>query len=222
MVAVGFPASMGKPGTAVALAPMSRARPRPQPAATGGGDVRIIGGRFRGSRLPVPNLPGLRPSSDRMRETLFNWLQFELAGAQALDLFAGSGALGFEAASRGAAQVLMIEREPAVAAGLRASAQRLGAAVEVLAEDALAWLARPALRRFDLVFVDPPFAGDLLPAVLTRLPAHLAERAWVYVESAPGQIAALPPGWQMHRELSTRHAHGRLFRLLAPSAPLQP
>lgn len=157
-----------------------------------------------------------------MRETLFNWLQFELAGATVLDLFAGSGALGFEAASRGAASVLMIEREPAVAASLRASAERLGAAVEVLAEDALAWLARPAVRRIDLAFVDPPFAADLLPTALQRLSAHLAERAWVYVESAPDQAPTLPAGWRLHRELSTRHAHGRLYRLESPAVPAAP
>jgi 16S rRNA (guanine966-N2)-methyltransferase len=196
---------------------MSRARPQASQAPAAG-EVRIIGGRFRGSRLPVPNLAGLRPSSDRMRETLFNWLQFELAGVQVLDLFAGSGALGFEAVSRGAGRVLMIEREPVAAASLRASALRLGAEAEVLAEDALAWLARPPLRAFDLAFVDPPFAAELLPRVLAQLSAHLAARAWVYVESAPGWVPTLPEGWRLHRELATRHAHGRLFRVEVAAA----
>src|SRR5690606_15336453 len=123
------------------------------------GRIRIIGGTLRGSRLDVPDRPGLRPTADRVRETLFNWLQPVLPGARCLDAFAGTGALGLEAASRGAASVLALERDPALATALRAAVQRLGATtVEVHAADALAWLARPPDRRFDIVFLDPPFA----------------------------------------------------------------
>lgn len=190
------------------------------PAADG--EVRIIGGRLRGSRLKFPALPGLRPSSDRMRETLFNWLMHETAGRACLDLFAGSGALGFEAASRAAAPVLLIERDPAAAAALRASAQRLGAGLDVQVGDAIAWLRQPPARTWDLAFIDPPFAAGLHDTAIGLVDAHLAERALVYVESAPGPAPAVPPHWQLHRELATRHAHGRLYlrTRASPESPL--
>ncbi|SDE10126.1 16S rRNA (guanine(966)-N(2))-methyltransferase RsmD [Aquimonas voraii] len=200
---------------------MSRTSKRaPLPAADG--EVRIIGGRLRGSRLKFPALPGLRPSSDRMRETLFNWLMHETAGRACLDLFAGSGALGFEAASRGATPVLLIERDPAAAAALRTSAQRLGAALDVHLGDALAWLRQPPARGWQLVFIDPPFAAGVQASVIGLVDAHLAERAFVYVESAPGPAPVVPAHWQLHRELATRHAHGRLYLCdrARPESPL--
>lgn len=196
---------------------MTPRRPKPSPALTG--HVRIIGGRLRGSRLPVPAVAGLRPTSDRVRETLFNWLMFELAGRRVLDLFAGSGALGFEAASRGATRVLMVERDPIGLACLRESAARLAPEVEVRAGDALALLAQPPVERWDVVFLDPPFSADLHAACLTALPAHLAERAWVYVEAPIGLALSLPPGWRLHRELSTREACGRLYRVDTVAGP---
>jgi 16S rRNA (guanine966-N2)-methyltransferase len=129
------------------------------------GVVRIIGGRWRGSKLSVAEVAGLRPTADRVRETLFNWLQPKLAGARVLDLFAGTGALGLEAASRGAGTVVLIERDPALAASLRATAARLAAdgpsVVEIVCNDALQWLSRAPGIQFDLVFVDPPFADAL-------------------------------------------------------------
>jgi 16S rRNA (guanine966-N2)-methyltransferase len=185
--------------------------PKRAPAPAAEGEVRIIGGRLRGSRLRFPALQGLRPSSDRVRETLFNWLMHELAGRACLDLFAGSGALGFEAASRGAAPVLLIERDAAAAAALRASAQRLGAGLDVHLGDALAWLRQPPARGWQLVFIDPPFAAGLQQTVVDLVEPHLAERAFVYVESAPGAAPGVPPHWRLHRELATRHAHGRLY-----------
>ena len=195
--------------------------PRLPPAASkparAPGQVRIIGGRWRGSKLPVPELPGLRPSSDRLRETLFNWLQGELAGARVLDLFAGTGALGLEAASRGAARVDFVEQAPAAVTALRAAVARLGAAegppMAVHAADALAWLSDPAQGPFDLVFVDPPFAAGLWAPALAALMPRLAGRAWVYVESPAGSPAAVPAGWRLHRELRTREAHGGLYRV---------
>lgn len=173
--------------------------------------MRIIGGRLRGSRLKFPALPGLRPSSDRMRETLFNWLMHDVAGHACLDLFAGSGALGFEAASRGASPTLLIERDPAAAAALRASAERLDAPLDVQAGDAMAWLQQPPRQRWQLVFVDPPFSAGLHAQVGELLGPHLAERAFVYMESAPGSPPHVPAHWHLHRELQTRHAHGRLY-----------
>jgi 16S rRNA (guanine966-N2)-methyltransferase len=181
--------------------------------------VRIIAGSLRGSKLPVPERPGLRPTSDRARETLFNWLQHEVAGRRVLDLFAGSGALGFEAASRGAAEVLLVERDAQLAASLRESAQRLHAdQVEVECADALAWLARPPDRAFDLVFLDPPFGAGLHAPVAQALASWLAAEAWVYVEHGAEATFQPPPGWRLHREGATKEARHRLFRVETPGA----
>jgi 16S rRNA (guanine966-N2)-methyltransferase len=184
----------------------------PRPA----GQVRIIGGSLRGSKLPVPDVPGLRPSSDRVRETLFNWLQFELAGARVLDAFAGTGALGFEAASRGAREVRLLERDPALAEALRTNARRLHAdAVRVEAADALAWLARPADAAFDVAFLDPPFGAGLLEAAAYALAPWLAPEAWIYVEAAADASPALPAEWREHRRGRTREVGFALYRRAA-------
>lgn len=162
------------------------------------GKVRIIGGRWKRSRLPVPDVKGLRPTPDRVRETLFNWLQTKLPGARCLDLFAGTGALGLEAASRGASQVLLVDNDPQVVQHLRAQVQRLGADHVVVQEtNASTLLGRPA-EPFDIVFLDPPFASGML----TSLCRSLEERGWlsvgglVYLEgerSAPDLV--LPGNW---------------------------
>jgi 16S rRNA (guanine966-N2)-methyltransferase len=182
------------------------------------GVVRIIGGEWRGTRLPVADLDGLRPTADRVRETLFNWLQPKIAGARVLDLFAGSGALGFEAVSRGAREVLLVEREPGIARTLRDTADRLkaGERVHIVQADALAWLQAPLHGRFDLVFVDPPFDAELWPRVLERLPPWLADDAWLYLET-PAQGATAPgPAWQPHREGRTREVRYGLYRRVRP------
>lgn len=177
------------------------------------GQVRVIAGTLRGSKLPVADLPGLRPTGERARETLFNWLQGEVAGKRALDLFAGSGALGFEAASRGAASVVLVERDARQAASLRDSATRLHAeAVVVECADALAWLARTPEPRFELAFLDPPFDSGLHAAAARALLTWLAPRAWVYVELGKATEFAPPAGWQLHREGATREARQLLFR----------
>jgi len=177
------------------------------------GVVRIIGGRWRGSKLPVADFAGLRPSADRVRETLFNWLQPMLAGARVLDLFAGTGALGFEAASRGAAKVVLVERDPGLVANLRATATRLraGDEVEVVGDDALGWLARAPDRKFDLVFLDPPFAAALWQPALAALAPWLAEDAWLYLES-PRDASFVTDGWVLHREGHTRDVRYALYR----------
>jgi 16S rRNA (guanine966-N2)-methyltransferase len=181
------------------------------------GTVRIIGGRWRGSKLPVADAAGLRPTADRVRETLFNWLQPRIVGARVLDLFAGTGALGLEAASRGAERVVLVERDPALATGLRASADRLAgkedaSRVEVVCGDALCWLARVPDRGFDLAFVDPPFASGLwLPALAALLP-WLTPDAWLYVESPREASAHVGPEWLLHRDGSTRDVHFALYR----------
>ena len=183
------------------------------------GQVRIIGGSLRGSKLPVVDRPGLRPTSDRARETLFNWLQQEVAGRRVLDLFAGSGALGFEAASRGAAEVLLLERDPALAQVLRDNATRLKTPqVRVEAVDALAWLSRTPDRRVDLAFVDPPFAAGLWTRVAAALSPWLADDARVYVELARDAEFAAPAGWTLHREGTGRETRHLLFRTM-PAGP---
>lgn len=180
--------------------------------------MRIIAGRWRGSRLAVADVPGLRPTSDRVRETLFNWLMPYLPGAQVLDAFAGSGALGLEAASRGAAQVLLLEREPRLVQSLAQQMQKLEGAhetISVMQGDTLALLPTLAQQgqKFDIAFIDPPFAENLWDGVLPRLLPLMNTGAMLYVEmpkNAPP--AALPQDWQLHREIATREMVGRLYR----------
>ena len=190
------------------------------------GKVRIIAGRWRGTRLPVPDRPGLRPTADRVRETVFNWLQPMLPGARVLDLFAGSGALGLEAVSRGAARAVLVERDPALASALRAVAARLqgGDGIQVVQGDALAWLHTQPAGGFDLAFVDPPFDANLWGGVLPALLPHLAPQAWLYVES-PHDAQSAPPGqWDLHREGRTREVRYALYRRRAagPADTLRP
>ena len=148
--------------------------------------MRIIAGQWRGRKLAFPDAGGLRPTSDRMRETLFNWLQPVLPGASCLDLFAGSGALGFEAASRGAAKVVMLDSARDVVGALQENAKLLSAStVQVCQQDAASYLATGP-RPFDVVFLDPPFdSPELMLHSLARLsaPGWLAPGAWVYVET---------------------------------------
>ena len=165
--------------------------------------VRIIGGEHRGRKLPFPDLPGLRPSGDRVRETLFNWLQPGIVNARCLDLFAGSGALGLEAASRGAREVVMLDLAPRVVRQLEANRELLGLTqVEVVKTDALLWLQQDA-RPFDVVFVDPPFAANLLGEVCNRLEigGWLAADALIYLEDDAGRgFPSLPTNWQWYRQ----------------------
>lgn len=187
----------------------------PRPPATGvPGRVRLIGGKWRGTRLDVPDAPGLRPTSDRVRETLFNWLMPVLPGARVLDLFAGSGALGLEALSRGAASAVLVERDRALATALTRTLSRLegGDAAEVINADALGWLANGRGERFDLAFLDPPFAAGLWESVIPRLVDRLSPTAWLYVESPAGQAPSLPADWHLHREGGTREVRYALYR----------
>lgn len=171
-------------------------------AARGRHEVRIIGGSWRGRKLRFPTGTTIRPSPDRVRETLFNWLAPGIRGARCLDLFAGSGALGFEALSRGAAGAVLVDSDPVVVGYLQRLAGELGAeGVELCQADALAWLGQ-ARGPFDIVFLDPPFGAGLLPGLLACLdrPGRLADGARVYIESpaAEGE-PALPAGWNLHR-----------------------
>ncbi|HEY4530642.1 MAG TPA: 16S rRNA (guanine(966)-N(2))-methyltransferase RsmD [Luteimonas sp.] len=195
--------------------------PRPPSRTAAPGSVRIIGGRWRGSKLPVASAPGLRPTSDRARETLFNWLQPVLPGARVLDLFAGSGALGLEALSRGARELVMVERDPALAQSLRETCARLdaGEAATVLRADALQLLRAPLHGRFDLVFLDPPFDSGAWDDVLAGLGAWVSDAAWLYIESPAAAPAEPDSGWRLHRESSTRDARHALFRREAAPGP---
>jgi 16S rRNA (guanine966-N2)-methyltransferase len=148
-----------------------------------GNSVRIIGGEYRSRILHFPDATGLRPTPDRVRETLFNWLGQRLHGLACLDAFAGSGALGFEAASRGAARVLMLERDSKARDALRQNAGLLQASVvEILQMDALVYLSRPG-ESFDLIFLDPPFDKDLMAAALQSAATRLRPGGKIYAES---------------------------------------
>src|SRR5213596_2092469 len=169
--------------------------------AAGRNQVRIIGGEWRSRIISFPSRPDLRPTPDRVRETVFNWLGQDLTGKSCLDLFAGSGALGFEAASRGAARVVMVESDRAAFSALEAARDRIGArAVDMVRSDANEYLAH-SRDRFDVVFLDPPFRQNALPAVLERLEDRLAPAARVYLESA----APAEPG-ERWRELKRARA----------------
>jgi len=173
----------------------------------------------------VPSVGGLRPTADALRETLFNWLQPCLTGARVLDLFAGTGALGLEAASRGAEQVLLIERDARAAAQLQANCEMLGASgVRVRRDDALRLLraAPPDGQPFDIALVDPPFGQDRVPTVLAGLNAHgwlhRGSRVYVEIESDAVLDFVEAGGWQVERERSAGQARGLLLTRAAPDA----
>ena len=163
--------------------------------------VRIIAGEYKSRKLEFPNVEGLRPTADRIRETLFNWLQDSIAGETCLDLFAGSGALGFEALSRGASQVDFIEQNSAAVNSIRDNIERLGAKHgNVYCSDAFEWLDRCTqdLRQYGLVFLDPPFKGETLARAIVKLESAnlLREGGLVYIEKEKQSIDDnLPSNW---------------------------
>ena len=172
--------------------------------------VRIIGGAWRSRLIDFPPRKDLRPTPDRVRETLFNWLGQDLTGLACLDLFAGSGALGFEAASRGARRVVMVESDPAILRALAASRTALGAAaVELTQADALEFLRADA-GAYDVVFLDPPFKVGYWPRLAPLLPPRLAPGALVYYESAVAP--ELPPGWEVWRQGRAGQVRYQLLR----------
>jgi 16S rRNA (guanine(966)-N(2))-methyltransferase RsmD len=162
--------------------------------------VRIVGGRLKRSTLPVLDRPGLRPTPQRVRETLFNWLGQDLTGWACLDAFAGTGALGFEAASRGAASVVLLDREPVLVAALRAAQARLKVpAVTVERAEAVSWMRSSADRRFQLVLLDPPFDDPALLEHAIEAAAHLvADNGFIYVETAR-PLERCPDGFTLWR-----------------------
>lgn len=163
-------------------------------------ELRIIGGRWRGRRLHFPPVEGIRPTPDRVRETLFNWLQHDISGTRCLDLFAGSGALGFEALSRGASHVVFVERERAVVKYLRETLETLGATnATVQLQDAQRFLTESATP-FDIVFLDPPFSENPLPKICAELESRgwLAASALIYIESpSESGTPSFPANWTL-------------------------
>jgi 16S rRNA (guanine966-N2)-methyltransferase len=177
--------------------------------------LRIVGGRWRGRLIDFPAIEAIRPSPDRVRETLFNWLQQDISGARCLDLFAGSGALGLEALSRGASAVTFVDREPQVGRHLTQTLERLGAlGATVKTEDASRFLERTP-QPFDLVFLDPPFASTLLQTVFDKLPqGWLAPEAHIYVESpADSPLPPLAQGWSVYRSKQAGQVGYHLLRV---------
>ena len=178
------------------------------------GQIRIIGGKWRGRKLPVPASPGLRPTSDRVRETLFNWLAPMIQGARCLDCFAGSGALGFEALSRHAAAATLLESARGVANQLTNNLVWLKAENgQVINTNAVHWLAKKG-QPYDLIFLDPPFRQGLLAETINLLEQQnwLADEAWIYIEAeAENTAAEVPANWQLHREKIAGQVVYRLY-----------
>ena len=200
----------------VSPAPRSSAR-KPAPAtgqAKGHAahEVRIIGGQWRRTRLKVIDKPGLRPTPDRVRETLFNWLGQDLAGWRCVDAFAGTGALGLEAASRGASHVLMLEQDPALVSALQAHVLRLQAGmVQVQRADATTALQRLPAGSVDLVFIDPPFDGPWFESALKAAAAAVPVGGWVYLEAPVAWTDEALGVWglkvERHLKAGAVHAH---------------
>lgn len=170
------------------------------------GVIRIIGGKWRGKKLPVLDAAGLRPTTDRNKETLFNWLMTDISGSYCLDCFAGSGSLGFEACSRGAAGVTLLEKTATTARQLQKNAASLSQApLAIHQTDTLVWLNRPAERQFNIVFIDPPFYAGLIAPVVQLLEQHhwLAEQALIYIEVEKDNsqfMQAVPANWRSYRQ----------------------
>ena len=181
--------------------------------------VRVIGGEWRSRKLVFPESEGLRPTPDRVRETLFNWLQGYTAGARCLDLFSGSGALSFEALSRGAAHATLIDASGKVCQFLKENLHTLKAQnAEVLQLDAANWLSQQALTGtppFDLVFLDPPFNKGFLEPTCRMLEENqiLADGAMVYIESETTLgVPQVPENWSLHREKQAGQVSYRLYK----------
>ena len=197
---------------------MAARKPAPSAGHAPRSQVRIIGGSWRGRRIEFQAEPGLRPTPDRVRETLFNWLQPRLPGSRCLDLFCGSGALAIEALSRGAACATLVDLSAKVLRDVRHNLERLGtSAAELVAADAVAWIGTVRDRRYDIVFIDPPFGGGTAQRCLRLVAgsALLAPGARVYLECGVAETApGLPPGWLLHREKFAGQVAYRLY--LAP------
>lgn len=193
---------------------MAKTFPKHHPTKTSN-QLRIIGGQWRGRKLNFPTVDGLRPTPDRVRETLFNWLAPVIVDAHCLDLFSGSGALGFEALSRGAAHVDFVDTSNLVTQQLKLNLQTLQCNnASIHNSQALPWLQQPQ-QCYDLIFLDPPFgknlAGDCIDAIHSQ--QWLKENSWVYLETSSHEpLPNIPHHWQLHREKIAGQVCYRLFK----------
>ena len=185
---------------------------RPRPAQGQSGRVRIIGGNWRSRRIGFPDRPGLRPTPDRVRETLFNWLGQDLSGYRCLDLYAGSGALGFEALSRGASHVTLVERDALIARAIENSARELNATgSRIICSDALKFLRQAANReRYDLIFLDPPFSDGTPEEVMAALPDLLQPGGRIFLEGASRRD--MQPPWFLEKDGKAGNVFFQLLR----------
>jgi 16S rRNA (guanine(966)-N(2))-methyltransferase RsmD len=193
-------------------------KPGPRSSHSPAGEVRIIGGLWKRTKLPVANKPGLRPTPDRVRETLFNWLGQDLTGWHCIDVFAGTGALGFEAASRGATEVRLVEQDPALVQQLKTSQDHLKAhGVQIIRGDGQIALQQLAPASMSLVFLDPPFDAPLYEPALKAAARVLREEGLIYLEAPKAWTDELlaPWGLQVHRHLKAGAVHAHLLRRAA-------
>jgi 16S rRNA (guanine966-N2)-methyltransferase len=217
-------ASSKRPALSGAARHAAAKKPKnPVPKGPSSHEIRIIGGQWRRTRLKVIDKPGLRPTPDRVRETLFNWLGQDLSGWRCVDAFAGTGVLGLEAASRGAAQVLMVEQDAVLVRDLQENATRLKAdRVSVQRGDGVAALLRLSSGSVDLVFIDPPFDGPWFEPALKAAARAVPLGGWIYLEAPvawPAEaLGAL--GLKCERHLKAGAVHAHLLQRVSPeSAP---
>lgn len=193
------------------------------PPRKGSNQLRIIGGLWRGRKLSFPDVDGLRPTGDRIRETLFNWLAPDIQGARCIDLFSGSGALGLEALSRGAQSSLLLEKHAGAAQQLKSNLQLLKAENgRVEQVDSLQWLKQqPPPHEFDIIFIDPPFALDLWEPIAAALEAQawLSDDAVIYLEAPRDAHLQLPSNWLLHRDKHAGQVSFRLYHRQAQATP---
>jgi 16S rRNA (guanine966-N2)-methyltransferase len=202
----------------MARRPPARKKPVVSPGkGSGTGELRIIGGDWRSRKLRFPDAGGVRPSPARTRETLFNWLNFHLAGSRCLDLFAGSGALGLEALSRGAAQATLVDHTPALAKALRDNLRLLGTNKgDVACQNVEQFLAKGDGQGYDIVFMDPPFRQGWLERLIPLLDTQqwVKPGGWIYVEhESERALPTVPASWHLHRQKSAGQVSYCLFRV---------
>lgn len=199
-----------------AKAPKPNAAKRPpRPRAAQTHEIRIIGGLWKRTKLKVADKPGLRPTPDRVRETVFNWLGQDMSGLRCLDAFAGTGALGFEAASRGAQEVLLVEYDSALADQLKKTQTQLQAsAVHVVRGDGVSAIRQAAPGSLDVIFIDPPFDAPLFEPALGACARALAPEGWVYLEAPTAYTDELltAVGLTVHRHLKAGAVHAHLLK----------